>query len=117
MNGAGTPISGITTDIDGDTRNASTPDIGADEFTPAANDAGITMIVNPNGVYCASVSTGIKVAISNFGSNALSTCTVNYHVTGAATYAGTYTYSPSTALASGASDTVVIGSYTFVSGT
>jgi hypothetical protein len=29
----GTPIAGITTDIDGDTRNATTPDIGADEFT------------------------------------------------------------------------------------
>jgi hypothetical protein len=33
-NGTGTPISGVTTDIDGDTRNATTPDIGADEFAP-----------------------------------------------------------------------------------
>jgi CSLREA domain-containing protein len=32
---AGTPIAGITTDIDGETRSALTPDIGADEFTPA----------------------------------------------------------------------------------
>ncbi|RTQ49594.1 T9SS type A sorting domain-containing protein [Hymenobacter gummosus] len=32
----GQPISGITTDFDGDTRNATTPDLGADEgtFTP-----------------------------------------------------------------------------------
>ena len=29
----GTPIGGITDDYDGDTRNALTPDIGADEFT------------------------------------------------------------------------------------
>ncbi len=29
---AGTPIAGITTDIDGETRSATTPDIGADEF-------------------------------------------------------------------------------------
>ena len=28
----GTPVAGITTDFDGDTRNATTPDIGADEF-------------------------------------------------------------------------------------
>jgi len=28
----GTPIAGIETDLDGDTRNVSTPDIGADEF-------------------------------------------------------------------------------------
>ncbi|NDD36390.1 MAG: fibronectin type III domain-containing protein, partial [Flavobacteriia bacterium] len=34
--GTATPIAGITTDIDGDTRNSSTPDIGADEFTPPA---------------------------------------------------------------------------------
>ncbi|MFM8486874.1 MAG: hypothetical protein ACKOCH_11090, partial [Bacteroidota bacterium] len=29
----GTPITAVTTDFDGDTRNASTPDIGMDEFT------------------------------------------------------------------------------------
>lgn len=28
------PVAGITVDIDGDVRNATTPDIGADEFTP-----------------------------------------------------------------------------------
>jgi hypothetical protein len=33
LDGAGTPIAGITTDIDGQTRNAVHPDIGADEFT------------------------------------------------------------------------------------
>jgi len=32
LESGGTTISGITTDIDGDTRNASTPDIGADEY-------------------------------------------------------------------------------------
>ena len=32
LNGAGTPITGITTDIDGDVRNVTTPDLGADEF-------------------------------------------------------------------------------------
>lgn len=34
----GTAISGITTDFDGDTRNGTTPDVGADEFTGVAND-------------------------------------------------------------------------------
>ncbi|WP_379965017.1 T9SS type A sorting domain-containing protein [Epilithonimonas sp. UC225_85] len=33
LESAGTPISGITTDFDGATRSATTPDIGADEFT------------------------------------------------------------------------------------
>lgn len=32
VSNTGTPVTGITTDIDNDTRNASTPDIGADEF-------------------------------------------------------------------------------------
>jgi hypothetical protein len=33
LESAGIPVAGITTDYDGDTRNATTPDIGADEFT------------------------------------------------------------------------------------
>lgn len=35
-NDAGTSIAVITTDIDGDARSATTPDIGADEYTPPA---------------------------------------------------------------------------------
>ena len=41
LESGGVAISGITTDFDGDTRNASTPDIGADEF------AGILLDLNP----------------------------------------------------------------------
>jgi len=33
INGRGTPVGTVTTDIDGAARNATTPDIGADEFT------------------------------------------------------------------------------------
>ena len=39
-NNAGVAISGITTDIDGDTRNLTTPDIGADEYTPPTCPVG-----------------------------------------------------------------------------
>ncbi|MCX6162110.1 MAG: right-handed parallel beta-helix repeat-containing protein, partial [Ignavibacteriae bacterium] len=43
---AGTPIAGLTTDLDGDTRNSTVPDIGADQFTsellsPANNSTGL----------------------------------------------------------------------------
>ncbi len=33
VNNAGTPIAAVTVDYDGDSRNATTPDIGADEYT------------------------------------------------------------------------------------
>ncbi len=115
INNAGTPITGITTDIDGQTRSTTTPDIGADEFTPAANDASISAILTPNGVYCAG-ATNIKAVITNAGIAAISTCTVTYRVTGAASYVGTYSYSPSTPLASGANDTIIVGTYSFTSG-
>ncbi|MEJ2053569.1 MAG: hypothetical protein P8X42_06580, partial [Calditrichaceae bacterium] len=36
LNGMGTPLSEVAEDIDGETRDGSTPDIGADEFTPDA---------------------------------------------------------------------------------
>jgi DNA/RNA endonuclease YhcR with UshA esterase domain len=50
INNGGTPVAGITTDIDGQTRSATTPDIGADEFNGAppltpgwtAQNSGIT---------------------------------------------------------------------------
>lgn len=34
LNNLGSPLAGITADIDGDVRHAATPDMGADEFTP-----------------------------------------------------------------------------------
>lgn len=47
LNGAGTPIAGVLTDIDGQPRNAANPDIGADEFDmepTTFRDLGLTLI-------------------------------------------------------------------------
>ncbi|NOS85876.1 MAG: hypothetical protein HOP31_12100 [Ignavibacteria bacterium] len=46
----GTPITGVSTDIDGDTRNATTPDIGADEgtFTPLASMTYVSSTTTQN---------------------------------------------------------------------
>lgn len=47
---SGGAAAGVVVDIDGDARNATTPDIGADEFTgapPAANDMAAAAIVTP----------------------------------------------------------------------
>ncbi len=38
LESGGTPIAGVTVDFDGDTRNVSSPDIGADEFAGTAID-------------------------------------------------------------------------------
>ena len=56
LNGKGTPITSVTTDIDGDARDASTPDIGADEYTPTAA-AGITALSSP-----ADAATGVSTS-------------------------------------------------------
>ncbi len=48
LNNAGTPLAMITDDIDGQARNASTPDIGADEFAPL----GLPGFVGPDALVC-----------------------------------------------------------------
>src|SRR5581483_731988 len=58
---AGTPISGFTTDIDGDTRNATTPDMGADEFAACTppNPGAIS-----GGTHICSGTTGLVYSIA-----------------------------------------------------
>lgn len=66
----GLPFAGITTDIDGDLRHATTPSIGADQFTPPTIDLGIAEIVYPKNNDCGySSSDSIVVKLSNYGIN------------------------------------------------
>jgi hypothetical protein len=44
VNNAGTPIAGTTTDIDGDERHPSTPDLGADEYAFIPPDRDLRMV-------------------------------------------------------------------------
>src|SRR5678816_4335923 len=43
VNNAGTPIAGVTTDYDGQTRSGATPNIGADELITNANLSGLAL--------------------------------------------------------------------------
>ncbi|MDN3724207.1 hypothetical protein QRD02_07420 [Aequorivita sp. SDUM287046] len=55
LDGAGVPIAEVTHDIDGENRNPSTPDIGADEFTQDPNtymDLELVEIVSPTTAPC-----------------------------------------------------------------
>ena len=106
---AGIPVAGVTTDFDGETRNATKPDIGADEFKLVPNDAGITELVSPITGTCAAVH-AIKIVIRNYGNDTLKSAKINWT---AANIAQT-SYNWTGKLPSGASDSFVISNYNFI---
>ncbi|MEM7102507.1 MAG: CARDB domain-containing protein [Bacteroidota bacterium] len=82
LNGLGFPIPGIVSDdIDGDLRDALTPDMGADEFTPQALDATVLELVDPS-VPFPPGNTDVKVAIRNAGLTTINTFDVGWALNG-----------------------------------
>lgn len=81
LNNLGTPVL-ITTDIDGQIRSGSTPDIGADEFTPVALSAGIASLINPSAdsVYCNTLP--LSIWLVNSGLTALTSVQIQATVNG-----------------------------------
>jgi hypothetical protein len=72
INGIATPLSSVQTDIDGQPRNATTPDIGADEFNPSSLDASMLALFSP-GEECGLDSFQvITVTIKNVGADTIS---------------------------------------------
>ncbi|HPD64060.1 MAG TPA: PKD domain-containing protein, partial [Bacteroidia bacterium] len=79
LNASGTPVTSVSDDIDGESRHASTPDIGADEFTPYANDAGVTDILKPSSSNPSCPGTdSVKVRIYNYGTSTLTSVDVKF---------------------------------------
>lgn len=111
LNGAGTAVPGINTDYDGELRS-SNPDIGADEFTPKPNDAGVFSITSPNLATCAG-KVDVKTVLKNFGSNDLTSAAINWKVDGKLQTA----YSWSGTLKTQETDTVTLGSFYFTGNT
>ncbi len=107
----GTSLVNVTVDIDGDPRHPTTPCIGADEYMLYSNDAGVSELTEPLSV-CPGIVTSIKVKIKNFGIQAFTGASVNWKVNGVSQAPFLYT----SLLASGASQEVTIGTYTFASG-
>ncbi len=96
----GTPISGITTDFDGDTRSESTPDMGADEFdsSPIIANAG-SDDVSCDGTYTldgntVSPATGTWTASQavTFSDATLNTCGLSDLLVGISTLTWTAVY-------------------------
>ena len=116
VSNAGTAVS-VTNDIDNEVRcpngacpgNASTPDIGSDEFSFIATDAGVTVIL-PD--ICAGTQT-LQATVKNYGTTSINTVTVNWSVNGVAQTPVSLT---GMNLASGASATYNLGSFTFTGG-
>ena len=111
LNGSAQSIASIYNDINFVTRTSS-PDIGAIEFNPCALDAGVNHILglsNPLPVG----STSIYAVLQNQGTTSLSIVNLNWSINGATM--GTIPWTGS--LAYQASDTVLLGSFTFGSGT
>ncbi|MCR6637545.1 MAG: right-handed parallel beta-helix repeat-containing protein [Sporocytophaga sp.] len=65
LDGAGTPVSGITYDINGKVRNSVTPDIGAYEFDYEAVDVGVIAVKSP--VKGCGEEKYVSVEVTNFG--------------------------------------------------
>jgi hypothetical protein len=116
-NNLGTPIAAVTVDIDGDIRSTTTPDIGADEYTPVNDDAKIAGIIGASGG-CGDSTTTVSVVFENFGIGAITAMPATVVVTDASGGTQNLTANYAGSLAPGATDTLVVGSInTYTGGT
>ncbi|MEO8515554.1 MAG: T9SS type A sorting domain-containing protein [Flavobacterium sp.] len=85
IEGNGTTIATYTDDFDGDVRNVSTPDIGADEFagTPASTVAINSVAITPLGNQCTAISRNVTANITAGASN-ITSVNLNYSFNGVA---------------------------------
>jgi len=86
INDLGTPLAAVTTDIDGELRSLTTPDIGADEFLPLTDNVSMVALTQPVALgACGQDSISLEVMVSNLGSNSQSMIPIVVEITGAAT--------------------------------
>jgi len=76
---AGTAISGITTDINGQQRDA-TPDIGAYEIQLLGNDLVASAIINPPSAVVAGTSYPVAMRVVNVGTATVTSFSANYQM-------------------------------------
>lgn len=105
MEDLGRKLPNVNDDIDGELRNANTPDIGADEYSAAQRNVGVQALISPVDSVCGDGATPVIVVVTNTG--ALQE--INFDVTtifsGAAS--DTLTFTITTALLPGESDTII----------
>ncbi|MFC2114800.1 T9SS type A sorting domain-containing protein, partial [Bacteroidota bacterium] len=69
LNNAGTPVAEVTTDIDGETRDATNPDIGADEFTAVTFSLGKDVTVCVDATYKIDAGVGFDTYLWSNGAS------------------------------------------------
>ncbi len=119
LNNTGATGTGITDDIDGDVRcpgggcpgATANPDMGADEFNPPQDDAGVISFGSAS--FCPGTQT-VQATVQNFGAATLNTFSVTWSVNGASQ--GTVNFTAQN-IASGATGIVTLGTFPFVGAT
>ncbi len=108
LSGLGIPTAGVTTDMDGDSRDASRPTIGADEKDLAQFDIGIIEILDIADTIFEGTVTPSRVIVKNFGYDAVSAYAVSYSINGASAVSQNVT----TVIAPNTTDTITIAAFT-----
>lgn len=91
MNNKATPIAGITIDKDNITRHATTPDIGAYEYTPVANDLAVTEWVGSTNSCGLTSTEQVKINIVNIGTSSQSNFPISFNIDQGTYITETYT--------------------------
>ncbi|MCF8218790.1 MAG: lamin tail domain-containing protein, partial [Bacteroidales bacterium] len=78
LNNLGTPISGITDDIDGDSRDATNPDMGADEFDASPYDLAVLEVYGPQNSCGLSSAEDITLKVKNIGTSNINSFDASY---------------------------------------
>jgi len=94
--------------------SSNRPNIRFTVIPPVADDAGVKEIVSPGIGLCSLGSISTKVILSNFGSDSLTSCTVNWSVNGSTQTS--FSFTGLVAAAGGVSDTVTLGNFTYSDG-
>ncbi|MGB0521697.1 MAG: CARDB domain-containing protein [Flammeovirgaceae bacterium] len=113
LNGAGTPLTDVTDDIDGTTRNVP-PDIGADEFVPSGLDVAMEELLSPNLPFNPGAQE-VKIRFKNTGGDAITRVTLNWKVNGAAQSQVVWE-DIANPINSGETKDLVLGNYNFTDG-